>query len=73
MGLRAEPLWEEIEQLEEQLEQALARELLLRVAANTLVQRLAEINLQASGRVALGNALAYGPEVTALQDILMEE
>lgn len=39
-------------------------------AANALVQRLAALNLQKPEAIALGNAMAYGPEVTALQDIL---
>lgn len=61
---------EEVARLREELEQAAAREAVLVVAANALVQRLAAINLQKSKAIALGNALAYGPEIAALQDVL---
>jgi len=61
---------EEVAWLRGKLEQATALEAELKVAANALVQRLAAVNLQAANATAFGNAMAYGPEVMALQAAL---
>lgn len=68
-GLKA--TWcEEVARLREELEQVVARKAMLVKAANALIRRLAAVNLEKPEATALGNALAYGPEVTVLQDVL---
>jgi hypothetical protein len=50
--------------------EAAKREAALRLAANTLIQRLAKINLGESEERAWASAMQYGSEVVALQDVM---